>query len=118
MNYTDFIEQKTIRDVPTGIRDTDKITLHEKLFPFQRDIVKWALWRGRACIWADCGLGKTFMQLEWARIVNQYTEKPVLIIAPLAVSEQTANIEAPKLGISVRIAASQRDLTLGINITN
>lgn len=118
MNYTDFIEQKTIRDVPTGIRDTDKITLHEKLFPFQRDIVKWALWRGRACIWADCGLGKTFMQLEWARIVNEYTEKPVLIIAPLAVSEQTANIEAPKLGISVRIAASQRDLTLGINITN
>lgn len=118
MNYLDFIEKKTLRDIPTGIRDTDKITLHEKLFPFQRDIVKWALWRGRACIWADCGLGKTFMQLEWARIVNQYTGKPVLIIAPLAVSEQTANIEAPKLGISVRIAASQQDLTLGINITN
>ena len=118
MNYTDFIEQKTIRDVPTGIKDLSGTHINEKLFPFQRDIVKWALWRGRACVWADCGLGKTFMQLEWARIVNQYTGKPVLIIAPLAVSEQTANIEAPKLGIDVKICAGMDDVTVGINITN
>ena len=118
MTYLDFCNKKAVRDVPTGIKDLSGIKLHEKLFPFQRDVVKWALWRGRACIWADCGLGKTFMQLEWSRIVNEYTGKPVLIIAPLAVSEQTANIEAPKLGLSVRICSAQQDVANGINITN
>ena len=119
MTYNDFIEQKTIRDIPTGITFADdNLAIHKLLFPFQRDIVKWALWRGRACIWADCGLGKTFMQLEWARIVSEYTRKPVLIIAPLAVSEQTANIEAPKLGLTVRICSGQSDIIDGINITN
>ena len=102
MTYQEFVNQKAIRDVPTGIKTASELSLNQLLFDFQRDIVKWALWRGRACIWADCGLGKTFMQLEWARIVNEYTKKPVLIIAPLAVSEQTANIEAPKLDLSVK----------------
>lgn len=118
MNYNEFIQQKAIRDVPTGIKNASEIELNGKLFDFQRDVVKWALWRGRACIWADCGLGKTFMQLEWARVVNEYTGKPVIIIAPLAVSEQTANIEAPKLGITVKIASKQSEITDGINITN
>ena len=118
MTYEDFIREKTIRDVPTGIRDASKMELNPRLFDFQRDVVKWALWRGRACIWADCGLGKTAMQLEWARVVHEYTGNPVLIIAPLAVSEQTANIEAPKFGIKVNIAAGQKDIMDGINITN
>lgn len=118
MTYSEFVEGKAIRDVPTGIKNASDVELNGKLFDFQRDVVKWALWRGRACIWADCGLGKTFMQLEWSRVVHEYTEKPVLIIAPLAVSEQTANIEAPKLGISVKIAAFQSDIENGINITN
>ena len=118
MTYADFIASKAFRDVPTGIKNASEITINSKLFDFQRDVVRWALWRGRACIWADCGLGKTFMQLEWARIVNEYTGKPVIIIAPLAVSEQTANIEAPKLGITVKIASSQKDIENGINITN
>ena len=118
MTYSEFVEGKAIRDVPTGIKNASDVELNGKLFDFQRDVVKWALWRGRACIWADCGLGKTFMQLEWSRVVHEYTGKPVLIIAPLAVSEQTANIEAPKLGISVKIASSQSDIENGINITN
>lgn len=118
MTYEDFIRNKAIRDIPTGMHDVENMAIHKLLFPFQRAIVKWALWRGRACIWADCGLGKTFMQLEWARIVSEYTRKPVLIIAPLAVSEQTANIEALKLNLSVKIAASQKDIVNGINITN
>ncbi len=118
MKYEDFIQQKAIRDVPTGIKDASGIPLNPILFDFQRDIVRWALWRGRACIWADCGLGKTFMQLEWARAVNEYTGKPVLIIAPLAVSEQTANTEAPKLGIAVKIVSKQNEIENCINITN
>ena len=64
------------------------------LFDFQRDIVRWALRRGRAAIFADCGLGKTPMQLEWAR----HIPGRVLILAPLAVSAQTVR-EAAKFGI-------------------
>ena len=82
MDYNEFIKTKRIADVPSGIADAAKIELNSILFDFQRDIVRWALRRGRACIWADCGLGKTAMQLEWARVVCEYTGKSVLIITP------------------------------------
>lgn len=118
MKYSEFIQKKQIMDVPTGIPDPGAFELHPALFDYQRDIVRWALRRGRACVWAECGLGKTFIQLEWARIVHAFTGKPVLILAPLAVSEQTANDEAPKLGITVNICKSQNDVKDGINITN
>ncbi len=118
-SYESFIRSKQIKDQPTGISYAASIELNPKLFPFQRDIVRWALRRGRACIWADCGLGKTAMQLEWARVVCDYTKKPVMIITPLAVSSQTANIEAPKFGISCRVVSSQSDIEgVGIYITN
>lgn len=118
MNYDEFIRKKQIMDVPTGIPDPGAFELHPALFDYQRDIVRWALRRGRACVWAECGLGKTFIQLEWARIVHAFTGKPVLILAPLAVSEQTAHDEAPKLGICVNICKSQDDVRNGICITN
>ena len=54
MTYQDFILSKRIADPPSGIADADRIDLSGKLFDFQRDIVRWALRRGRACIWADC----------------------------------------------------------------
>ena len=79
MKYSDFIKTKRIADIPTGIPDAADVELNSKLFPFQRDIVRWALRRGRACIWADCGLGKTAMQLEWARVVCEHTGKSVII---------------------------------------
>lgn len=118
MNYNEFIRKKQIMDVATGIQDPGAFELHPALFDYQRDIVRWALRRGRACVWAECGLGKTFIQLEWARIVHAFTGKPVLILAPLAVSEQTAHDEAPKLGICVNICKSHDDVRNGINITN
>ena len=65
-------------------------SLPDALFDFQRDIVHWALAKGRAAIFADCGLGKTLMQLAWADQVHQHTGRPVLILAPLAVASQTA----------------------------
>lgn len=83
MTYQDFLQQKHICDLPTGM-NTEGIHVHPSLFEYQRDIVLWALRRGRACIWAECGLGKTFMQLEWARCVHEYTRKPVLIFPVLA----------------------------------
>ncbi len=92
MNYQEFLASKKVLDVPTGLRDVPE--LNPMLFPFQHDIVSWALKRGRACIFADCGMGKTGMQLEWAR----HVPGDVLIFAPLAVSEQTIR-EAEKFGI-------------------
>ncbi len=117
-NYSAFIQQKTTINIPTGISHADKLEYNRKMFPFQKDIVKWALKRGRACIWSGCGTGKTIMELEWAKHVSDFTQKPVLIFAPLAVSEQTANEEAPKFGYNCRIVANQREIRPGINITN
>ena len=58
-DYEEFIRSKRTADPPTGIASASSIELNPKLFPFQKKIVHWALYRGRACIWADCGLGKT-----------------------------------------------------------
>lgn len=81
------------------------------LFDFQRDIVRWCLRKGRAAIFADCGLGKSFMQLEWARQIPG----KVLILAPLAVAPQTVR-EGKKLGIEVVYARQSVDAQ--ITITN
>lgn len=118
MNYHDFIEKKSSIDIPTGIAHADTLTYNAAMFDFQRDIVKWALKRGRACIWSGCGTGKTIMELEWSRHVAEFTKKPVLIFAPLAVSEQTASEEAPKFGYECRIVSCQHEIKAGINITN
>ena len=93
-DYASFLESKQIRTVPTGLANLP--TLSSRLFPYQRDIVAWALRKGRAAIFADCGLGKTLMQLEWA------TQVPgrVLILAPLAVATQTVR-EGEKFGVTV-----------------
>lgn len=109
-DYTTFLAGKARADVPTGHEPGE---LSEHLFPFQRDIVRWAVRRGRAAIWANCGLGKTLMQLEWAREVPG----DVLILAPLAVAEQTAR-EGEKFGIPVNVCRTQLDVKPGINVTN
>ena len=111
MNYSEFLKRKELIDCPTGIKSIPKF--NSALFPFQKDIVKWALRRGRAAIFADCGLGKTLMQLEWARHIGG----DVLILAPLAVSSQTVH-EGAKFGIKVNRCATQDDVAPGINITN
>lgn len=93
MEYQDFLQQKAINDPATGLDIVPP--LNPQLFDFQRDIVSWALRRGRAAIFADCGMGKTPMQLEWA---NKIPGR-VLILAPLAVAQQTVR-EGEKFGIS------------------
>lgn len=110
--YTEFLATKRLVVPSTGIavRDSD---IHPMLFPFQRDVTRWALRKGRAAMFADCGLGKTFMQLEWARLLG----RPTLIIAPLSVARQTVS-EAAKLSIEVRYARSGDDVVPGISITN
>jgi len=92
MDYNAFLRRKSILGEETGI--TDIPDLNSALFEFQRDITKWALRRGRAAIFADCGLGKTLMQLEWGRCIPG----DVLLLAPLSVSHQTCR-EAIKFDI-------------------
>lgn len=115
-DYTDFIYEKSTNIENTGF-DINKDELNTKLYDFQKDIVKWALKKGKAAIFADCGLGKTFMQLEWAKQVYEHTRKNILILAPLAVANQTQH-EGQMFGIDVNIAESQEDIKPGINITN
>lgn len=97
-DYATFLERKTQLDGATGF---EPIWLPDFLFPFQRALVEWAIRQGRAALFADCGLGKTPMQLVWAENVRRHTGKPVLIVTPLAVSHQTVR-EGEKFGIEVR----------------
>jgi len=92
MKYEEFIAKKTLIDKPSGLTVIPE--LNPMLFQFQRDIVTWALRRGRAALFADCGMGKTPMQLEWAK----HIDGKVLILAPLAVAQQTVR-EADKFGV-------------------
>jgi hypothetical protein len=88
MDYKEFLETKQKAHVYSGF-EIDESELNKFMFPFQKFIVKRALKAGKYAIFADCGLGKTLMQLEWAHQVNKHTNKPVLILAPLAVAGQT-----------------------------
>lgn len=99
MEYNEFLKSKVKAHIASGFDvSEDELNLH--LFPFQKYIVKTALKKGRYAIFADCGLGKTLMQLEWAQQVWEHTGRPVLILAPLAVSGQTIQ-EGKKFGIDV-----------------
>jgi len=110
MEYSTFLKNKKNINVDTGIKADE---LNPMLFDFQHDITKWALKRGRAAIFADCGLGKTPMQLEWANKVPGN----ILILAPLAVSEQTVR-EGDKFNIEVKYCRSQEQVNSKITITN
>jgi len=99
VKYDAFVSQKLTRPPSTGL--TQQLDLHPSLFPHQRDLTTWALRRGRAAIFADTGLGKSAMQLEWARLVAQHTGGKVLILAPLAVGAQTVR-EGARLGVQVK----------------
>lgn len=115
MKYEEFIAQKRIVVPDVGLAKTPP--LNDKLFPFQKDVVAWALRRGRAALFEDCGLGKTIQQLEWSRCVAEHTGGRVLILAPLAVSGQTVR-EGKKFGIDVAYARGQGGATGAVTITN
>ena len=113
-NYHDFLKSKRLVVKPSGF-EPDGIS--EILFPFQKDIVRWACKKGKAAIFAGTGLGKTGMQLEWAHQVHQHTGADVLVLAPLAVAEQTAR-EGEKFEVVVHLCKTQADVKPGVNITN
>ena len=113
--YTEFLRKKAITDPMTGL--TEIPDLPECLFPHQSDIVKWALRRGRAALFAGTGLGKSLMELSWAQAIHEATGKDILHLAPLAASSQLAR-EADKFGILARTVVKQSDCEPGTNITN
>lgn len=115
-DYLKFLESKIKRVYEAGF-DVDQNTLNKHLFDFQRYIVAKAVKMGKYAVFADCGLGKTLMQLEWARLVSEHTQKPVLVLCPLAVAGQTIE-EGVKFGIHVEKLVSMTELPNGIYITN
>lgn len=111
-NYASFLSSKTLATRPTG-RDVDPSEVHSSLFPFQRDMTVWALRKGKAALFTTTGTGKTRMQIEFARLCGQKT----LIIAPLAVAQQTIR-EAAKMGVEIKYARREADCSPHITITN
>ncbi len=83
MNYNDFLKTKEKKHIASGF-DVNEELLNQNLFDFQKYAVTTALKKGKFALFFDCGLGKTIMQLSWAHQVNVKTNKPVLILAPLA----------------------------------
>lgn len=115
MSYQDFIADKTVLAMPTGLKSYG--SLPSGLLPHQVDLTKWALRRGRAAIFADTGLGKSFMEIAWANAIHTATGRDVLILAPLAVAAQTVS-EGVKFGVKVNHARDGADVVPGINVTN
>lgn len=103
--YEQFLASKQYKVTNTGIV-VDKDTINPKLFEWQKDIVAWATQKGRCAVFLDTGLGKTFIQLEWSRLLKQNT----LIVAPLSVARQTVR-EARKIDINIQYVRCQSDIT-------
>jgi len=114
-DYIAFLKEKAKLDPPTGL--TDIPDLPDVLFDHQRDIVRWALHRGRAAVFAQTGLGKSLIELAWANAIHDATGVNVLILAPLAVSAQMIR-EADKFGLRAKQCASQAEVSPGVIVTN
>ena len=112
MSYESFLKQKRWKYQPTGI-EINREDIHPMLFDFQKDVVAWATRKGRCALFLDTGLGKTFCQLEWARLMGGRA----LIIAPLSVARQTIK-EGLKINVPVKFVRDKSEIEEGINITN
>ena len=109
-DYADFLGRKLDYGAASGF---EPVEVPPFLFPFQAHLLEWALRKGRAAVFADCGLGKTAVQLAWADNVIRRTNRPVLVLTPLAVSAQTVR-EAEKFGYE---AVQSRDGSVGPHVT-
>ena len=115
MNYSEFVSRKLAEIPPVGIDPPEYLA--GPLFPHQDALCRWAIKRGRAAVFADTGLGKTRIQLAWADAIHRATGYDVLILAPLAVAEQTVE-EGAGIGVAVNHSRTGDDVRQGINITN
>jgi len=113
LTYADFLESKAQLHDAGGFEPT---SMPEHLFGFQAQLVEWTLRKGRAAIFADCGLGKTPMELAWAQNVHEHTGKPVLLLTPLAVGFQIVS-EAEKFGHEAALSRNGK-VSAPITVTN
>jgi hypothetical protein len=116
MPYREFLQRKHIEYISSGV-NVDMNRLNPLLYNWQKDIVRWAICKGKSALFEDCGLGKTFQSLEWSRLVCAAEKGKVIIYAPLAVATQTAR-EGDKFGYGVNICRRMSDVKDGINIAN
>ena len=113
-DYAAFLETKVSHGADHGF---EKVWLPDFLRPFQASLTGWSLRKGRGAMFADCGLGKTPMQLVWAENVVRQTNRSVLILTPLAVAQQTVR-EGEKFGIGVTRSAGAFPTSACIVVTN
>ena len=116
MSYREFIESKRRKLQPMGFQPGQ---LNGNLFDWQATVVDWAVRRGRAALFEECGLGKTLQQLAWAEQVVKHTNKPVVLHCPVGVRQQTKR-EAEKFGIDceVKVVNEASEVIVGINLVN
>lgn len=114
--YQEFLSSKRILAAPCGFEVRDA-ALNPMLKPFQRDITRWALRRGKAAVFAHTGLGKGPIGLTWGECVSKRTNRPTMILAPLAVAQQF-EMEAAKFGVPITLCESDGDVSKGVNVTN
>ena len=115
-DYDLFLKEKEEKKIDSGFEVKDE-ELNSNLFDWQKEIVKWCLKKGKCALFEDTGMGKTIQQLAWADAIVKHTKGKVLIVAPLAVSKQTAK-EGDKFGIEVNIIEKEEDIKDGISVTN
>lgn len=114
--YEEFLKTKAATAISSGF-DFPTEKMNPNMFDWQKDIVRWALKKGRAALFENCGCGKTIQQLEWSQRINEHTKSPVIILAPLSVVEQTRR-EGDKFGYGVNIVRNDNEVINGINVTN
>jgi len=114
--YEEFLASKLVSHRQDGV-DVPMSSMPDILMPFQAEIIQWALRQGKAALFEPCGFGKTFQQIEFAYQAARFTDKPSLILAPLAVAGQTAR-EGTKLGRQVTVCRTQDHVKPGVNVTN
>lgn len=115
MTYENFLESKSFQCGVSGIISPPP--LHAQFFPHQRDVCSWALRLGKVAAFLGTGMGKTLIELEWARVVAEHVGKPVLLLAPLAVSGQMIR-EGQKFGITAHYCKTQGDIAGPLVVTN
>jgi len=116
MTYEECLARKRMEIVDSGFR-VEQNALNPALFDWQKDITRWALRKGKAALFEDCGLGKTIQQLSFADEVCKHENTSVIVFSPLSVAQQTV-AEGRKFGINANIIENQADIKKGINITN
>lgn len=114
MSYQKFLDNKSQLGTKSGFRS---VWMPDFLFDFQSSLVDWNLWQGKSATFADCGLGKTPMSLVWGENVVRHTNKPVLILTPLAVAHQFVT-EGEKFQVEVRRSRGEVKSSAALTVAN